>query len=99
MIVTESDIYFAILNKRDRTPDYAKLGGTPGYSEDLVTPDHSHDDIKVTLREIAGSGKIDTPEGIPGREENVGFKFFLTSWGEEAMAPLADLGRATTLDD
>ena len=99
MIVTKSDIYLAVLKQRGKTPDYAKLGGTPGRSEDLVNPDHSHDDIKVQLREMKANGKIDTPDGVPGREDNIEFKFFLTSWGEEAMAPLADLGRATTLDD
>jgi hypothetical protein len=99
MIVTESDIYFAILRQRINTPDYAKLHGTPGRSEDLVTQDHSHDDIKVQLRAMKELGRVEF-KGVPGREENLEFnELFLSSWGEERMAPLADLGQAPTIED
>ena|SRR5215216_4844820 len=95
MKVTESDIYLAILSQRGKTRDYAKLHGTPGQSEDLITPDFSHDDIKAQLRSLRERGLVEN-EGIVGREEHLEFKFFLTSSGEEAMAPLEDLGRAIT---
>lgn len=92
-MVTESDIYIAILNQRRTTPDYASQEGKRGLSEELATPEHSHDEIKVEMRSMREHGQVEY-ESVAGREDHLEFKFFLTKWGERAMAPLADLGQA-----
>ena len=40
-----------------------------------------------------------TYEAVVGEVDHVDVVFSLTDWGEERLAPLADLGQAETLDD